>query len=282
MMARHEVVSGQPYESEAALIQAPSPGLPRILVVERDQGIADLLVAFLKSEDYAPFLAASPEQALNRLNEQTFHLVLSDLFAENPRRLYTQARHLLRHRLLTPVGLMTGWPVDARAALRQGFAFHLQKPFDLDLLLAEIDACLHPPLTPEQERQLHAVERFMVALRTRNLEAMQGLLAEDITYYTPFQTLPATDSRPKGLASLVAYFWEIHPRYRNVTFDGFLFSPRPHGWGMRYCSHWPAPPGSSHNLTGTLLFHFRKDRIHQIGLQWNDERLHLLLSGQPG
>jgi CheY-like chemotaxis protein len=282
MMAGHEAVSGQPYESGAALMHSPSPGLPRILVVERDQGIVELLFAFLKSEGYEPSLAVSPEQALERMNEQTFHLVLTDLFAETPRRLFTQVRHLLHHTLLTPVGLMTGWQIAPEAARRQGFAFHLQKPFDLDLLLAEIDGCLHQALSPEQERQLHAIEQFMEALQTRNLKAMQPLLAEDITYYPPFHTLPSTDTRPQGLAALVAYFLEIQSHYRNVAFDGFLLSPRPNGWAMRYCSHWPALNGSSQVVTGTLLFHFRKGQIHQIGLQWNDERLHLLLSGRQG
>jgi len=256
--------------------------LPRILVVERDQGIVDLLFAFLKSEGYEPSLASSPEQALERMNEQTFHLVLTDLFAETPRRSFAQVRRLLQHSLLTPVGLMTGWQISPEAARRQGFAFLLEKPFDLDLLLAEIDACLHQTLTPQQERQFHIMERFMEAVKTRNREALRQLLTEDITYYPPLRTLAAKAIRVRGIAALIAYLQESQTRYQDVSFDEVLFYPRPKGWAMRYSSHWPTPDGTRQNLIGVLLFHFRGEQIHRIGIQWNDRRLHRLLGEQHG
>lgn len=282
MLAGHEAAWGGSQESGATLIHPPSPGLPRILVVEHDQSISELLFAFLKGEGYELSLASSPEQALERMNEQTFHLVLTDLFAETPKRSFSRVRRLRQHSLLTPVGLMTGWQIAPEAARRQGFAFLLQKPFDLDLLLAEIDACLRQPLTPEQERQLHTLERFMEALKTRNSEGLRQVLTEDSTYYPPLRKLASHASRVRGQAALIAYLQESQTRYQDVTFDEFLFYPRPKGWAMRYSSHWAIPGGLRQNLAGALLFHFRGEQIHRIGIQWNDQRLHVLLGKQRG
>ena len=280
MMAEHEAASGVTHESGAALIQAPSPGSPRILIVEHDQSVAEMLLAFLKGEGYELSLASSPEQALEHMSEQTFHLVLTDLFAESPRRSFAQARRLRRYSLLAPVGVMTGWQVSAEAARRQGFAFLLQKPFDLDLLLAEIDASLHQPLTPEQARQFQTLGRFMEALRARNREALGPLITEDFTYHPPLRRLASTASRVRGMAALIAYLQESLTRYQGVSFDEVLFYPRPKGWAMRYSSHWTIPDGTRQNLAGALLIHFRGEQIHRVGIQWNDQPLPRLL-GEP-
>ncbi|HEY7349815.1 MAG TPA: response regulator [Ktedonobacterales bacterium] len=255
-------------------VQPPHP--PRILVAEQDQSVAELLLAFLNGEGYKPSLAPSPENALKLIDEQTFHLVLTDLFIENARRPFSQVRRLLQRCPPTPVGLMTGWQVPSKEVERQGFAFLLQKPFDLDLVLAEITTCLHPTLTPEQEQQAQVLEHLIEATQDRNLETLGRLLTEDITYYPP-RALPASARRVKGLEALLAYVQAAFARYENVLFDEFMFYPRAKGWAMRYCSHWPASDGSQQNLTGALLFHFRGERVYQIGIQWNDERLRTLL-----
>ncbi len=279
-MAAHEASSGVSQESGTALIQHPAADVPRILVVEHDQSIAELLLAFLKGEGYEPILASSPEQALERMNEQIFHLVLTDLFIETPRHPFAQTRNLLKHSLLTPIGLVTGWQVSPEAAGRQGFAFLLRKPFDLDLLLAEIDACLRQTLTPEQERQLQVLKRFMAAFQARDRETQRQLLTEDVTYYSPLRALAARGVR--GQSALLAYLQESPTRYRNVSFDEFLFSPRRKGWAMRYRSRWFMPDGSQQNLVGALLFHFRGEQIHRVGIQWDDRRAQRLLGTRQG
>jgi CheY-like chemotaxis protein len=260
---------------------APSPDLPRILIAEHDQSVADLLQAFLKGEGYQPSLAPSLESALECLDEQVFHVVLTDLFVDNPRRPFSRVRRLLQRSPPTPVGLMTGWQITPEEAERQGFAFLLQKPFDLDRMLAEIAAVLHPALTPEQERQLQAVERCIEALKVGNLERLGQLLAEDLTYYPP-EGVPAKPRRVKGSTAMLAYIQEAYRRYQHVNFDEFLFYPRPKGWAVRFRSRWPAPGGSRQSLTGALLFHFQGEQIHQVGIRWNSERLQALLSAQQG
>ena len=253
------------------------PDSPRILVAEHDQSVAELLFAFLRGEGYSVSLAPSMESALAQMDEQTFHVALTDLFAETARRPFFQARRLLLHAPPTPVGLMTGWQVPLQEVRRQGFAFLIAKPFDLDLLLTEVAACLNQPLTPEQDQQLQLLERFIETLKTRNLETLEQLLTEDITYYPPARALSSGSARVHGLPEILAYIQAIYTRYPTITVDKPLFYPRPKGWAIRYASHWRLPDGSRQNLTGALLVHFQGARIHQIGIQLNDERWQGLL-----
>jgi DNA-binding response OmpR family regulator len=257
---------------DAALMSGTSPDLPRILVAEHDQSVAEFLLAFLRGEGYELALASSLEMALERLDEQTFHVVLTDLFVANPRRPFGQVRRLLQHALPTPVGLMTGWQITPEAARHQGFAFLLPKPFDLDHVLAEISACLEQTLTPEQERQFQLLGRFLKALQDGNLEAMGQFVTDDITYYPPQRARSSSAKRVRGRAALLTYAQEAPAHYQHIIFDGFLFYPRPKGWVMRFRSHWSTPNGAPQNLTGTLLLHFRGEQIHQIRVQWNHER----------
>jgi DNA-binding response OmpR family regulator len=264
---------GSAQERHDALVGNTSPDRPRILVAEHDQSVADFLLAFLKAEGYEPLLALSIEKALESLDEQTFHLVLTDLFLENPRRPFNQVRRLLQHALPTPVGLMTGWQVTPEAVKGQGFAFLLSKPFDLDHILVQITTCLEPTLTLEQMQQFQLIDRFLKALQNRNLEALEQFVTEDITYFPPRRPRVFSAKRIRGRAAVAAYAQEASVRYQKVAFDGMLFYPRPKGWAMRFRSHWLAPGSPPQNLTGTLLIHFRGGQIHQIGVQWDSERL---------
>jgi DNA-binding response OmpR family regulator len=260
-------------DRQDALMGSTSPGRPRILVAEHDQSVADFLVAFLKGEGYQPLLALSIEKALESLDEQTFHLVLTDLFLENPRRPFSQVRRLLQHALPTPVGLMTGWQVTLEAVKHQGFAFLLLKPFDLDHMLAEITTCLEPTLTPEQMRQFQLLDRFLKAAQNHALEMLEQFVTEDIIYYPPRRARVFSAKRIRGRAALLAYTQEAAARYQKIFFDDYLFYPRPKGWVMRFRASWAAPNGRPQSLTGSLLIHFRGEQIHQIGVQWDSERL---------
>lgn len=254
-----------------AIRHGSSPDLPRILVTEHDQSIAEFLCAFLQGEGYEPSLAPSLEMALKNLDEQTFHVVLTDLFTVNPRRPFSQVRRLLQHALPTPVGLITGWSVSPEAARRHGFAFVLSKPFELDQVLAEITACLEPHLTPTQEQQFQVLERFSKALQTNDQQTLEQLVTEDVVYYPPQQARAFSAPRIRGRAAVLAYAQQASTHYQNVTFDGFLFYPRPKGWVLRFSSHWSISHAPPLNLTGTLLIHFRGNQIHQIGMQWSNK-----------
>jgi DNA-binding response OmpR family regulator len=258
---------------------------PRILVVEHDQGIAELLSTFLEREEYEPQLAPSLEIALERIDEQVFHLVLTDLFVERPRYPFRRVRRLLQYCPPTPAGLMTGWQVSPEEARRQGFDFLLQKPFDLDLALAQIATSLSQSLTSEQEVQAELAGHFFEALEARNQEALERLLMDDITYYLPSHLAFPPGGKVRGRAAYLAYLLEAFNRYRDPAFDEVLLYPRPRGIAARYCLHWRATDGTRQQMAGATLFHFQGDRIRQIGIRLNNQRLRVLQEkqqGQPG
>src|SRR5215813_4140981 len=106
---------------------------PRILVVEPDPSISDLLGALLRLGHYTPDIAASLEEAQNKVDQELYDLVLTDLFSPFPPRL--EAIKPLQHRCFpTPIGIVSGWRVGQAEAIRAGFAFVLEKPFELDAL----------------------------------------------------------------------------------------------------------------------------------------------------
>jgi len=79
-----------------------SPSVPRLLVVEHDTALQELLVAFLTSEGYGVSLATSPAEALALLDTQTFHLILTDLFSNDSQDRFAFVDQLRSVAKLTP------------------------------------------------------------------------------------------------------------------------------------------------------------------------------------
>lgn len=121
------------------------PSAPRLLVVEHDTGIQDLLATFLTSEGYDVSLAASPDEARTLLDEESFQLVLTDLFSNNPSDRFDSIEPLRASAHPTPVGVITGWNVEENEIAQHEFAFLIRKPFDVDDLSASITACVKSP-----------------------------------------------------------------------------------------------------------------------------------------
>ena len=125
------------------MTRSPSP--PRLLVVEHDTGIQDLLTAFLTSEGYAVSLAASPAEAQTLLDEQNFQLVLTDLFSTSIRDRFHSVELLRASAQDVPIGVISGWNVEEEEISQHEVAFFLRKPFDVDDLYASISACVNSP-----------------------------------------------------------------------------------------------------------------------------------------
>ncbi len=123
-----------------------SPYLARLLVVEHDAGIQELLTAFLTSEGYSVCLANSPDEARALLREQSFNLVLTDLFSTSSRDRFRAALQLRACAYPIPVGVITGWNVEEAELAQHDFAFFLPKPFDVEDLVDSIAACVAAPV----------------------------------------------------------------------------------------------------------------------------------------
>lgn len=122
----------------------------RVLIVEHNRPIRDLLHVFLELEGYQTERAASLEEAFDKVNTQLFDLVVMDPFAQADQPKLAAAQHLKEQCEPTPVGLITAWQISQEEAAQAGFAFLVQKPFSFEDLLQRIADYLNQSFTPEQ------------------------------------------------------------------------------------------------------------------------------------
>jgi two-component system response regulator PilR (NtrC family)/two-component system response regulator HydG len=136
---------------------------PRVLVVDNDREMVDLLQAHLASEGWTVAAAASGGEALEALAHEDFDVILTDLVMDG-----VDGMTLLREaeqRVPSPrVILMTafGSLETAIAAIRHGAYDYLTKPFKLDQASLAVRRALDDRRLREENRRLKAAveERF--------------------------------------------------------------------------------------------------------------------------
>jgi DNA-binding NtrC family response regulator len=114
----------------------------RLLLVEDDQAIQEVMQLILVEEGYQVEIAERPEVAAELLRHSRYDLVLTDLFGGNPATGLAAVRPVLEAASPTPVGVCTGFALSSAVASAAGFAFMVPKPFELDTLLEEIAEAL--------------------------------------------------------------------------------------------------------------------------------------------
>jgi DNA-binding response OmpR family regulator len=115
----------------------------RVLVVEDERKLADVLAAALQAERYDVVVATTGEEGFYRANAELFDLVLLDLML--PRRSGLEILQTLRQRRIeTPVLVLTARDgvEDRVLGLDLGADDYLVKPFALPELLARVRALL--------------------------------------------------------------------------------------------------------------------------------------------
>ena len=113
--------------------------MTRLLVVEDDPGVRSTLVTFLELEGYAVEAVASTHEALQRLSETAYPIVISDIYLDERTGLDVleaarQANPACAVILMTARGTME----TVMAATRGGAFDYIAKPFDLDHILETI------------------------------------------------------------------------------------------------------------------------------------------------
>lgn len=124
--------------SPAKPSSSPVPA-PRILIVDDDAGQRSLLDSFLQGQGFETIPVSSGEQALQVLTTETVQMMISDVRMPGISGLETLRRARQEHAVL-PVLLVTAFPDirDAVGAMRDGAVNYLEKPIDLDELLASV------------------------------------------------------------------------------------------------------------------------------------------------
>jgi excisionase family DNA binding protein len=127
---------------------APStrPRHSRVLVVDDEASIRDLLVKTLALAEYEVDTAADATTALNRLRAAPYDLLIADLRMPGMDGL-TLIRQVKRIRAELPVIIITGYSSEASAieAVNLGVAGYLRKPFRVPEVLAAAAKALGAP-----------------------------------------------------------------------------------------------------------------------------------------
>jgi two-component system phosphate regulon response regulator OmpR len=148
----------------------------RILVVDDDQRLRDLLVKYLSGEGYDVKAVPDAKGMDKQLSRERYDLVVLDLMLPGEDGLAICRR--LRAQQTSPAIIMLtakGDDVDRIVGLEMGADDYLPKPFNPRELLARINAVLRrrvpggPPGAPATTTETHRFGRFEFNLATRSL-----------------------------------------------------------------------------------------------------------------
>jgi excisionase family DNA binding protein len=124
----------------AAVVGAPRPApdhRPRILVVDDEVGIRELLAKTLAVAEYEVDLAPGGQEALERLHREQYDLLITDLRMPGVDGL-TLIREARRYMPQLPIVIITGYSTEASAieAINLGVNGYLTKPFRVPKVLS--------------------------------------------------------------------------------------------------------------------------------------------------
>jgi putative nucleotidyltransferase with HDIG domain len=152
-------------ETDAEVIPAEPLRAPRLLVVDDEPNICELLRELLSQDDYEIETCLNAQDALERFSRQPFDMVVSDLKMPGMNGIdLIQAIKALRPETATV--LITGHATlqTALEALRHGADDYVQKPFSIDEVRKTVGRGLEAKLLRERNHEL------VQALRRANEE----------------------------------------------------------------------------------------------------------------
>jgi DNA-binding NtrC family response regulator len=113
--------------------------MQKLLVVEDDAGVRTTIVTFLEMEGYAVDAVASTDEALDRLNGETYPIVISDIYIDSRTGLDVLDAAKKKDPNSAVILMTARGTVETVMAATRGGAFdYIAKPFDLDTLLSTV------------------------------------------------------------------------------------------------------------------------------------------------
>lgn len=247
------------------LVPAPPPS---VLVAASDPALREVLADLLAEEGYTPSAASSLAEAQALIEERVFGLILAEVFAGASLSAWDDARTLLRRAQPAPVGLLVTHS-SVPDSVARGFAFVQRMPFEMDELLARVAAATARPLTPEQQRWAHVVERYCAALAAADWDALLDLCSDDVVCYPPRDSVIVTVRKLEGKTAVRAYYEAAASHYRHIASTGMAIFPRSQGLTARHTLTWLGPDERPHKAATTLRLRFSGDRIRQLSMRAN-------------
>ncbi len=198
--------------------ETPSPPGGRILVADDDPGHRDLLVRRLRQQGFAVEAVAGGEQALRRLRQEPFDLLLLDVLMPRPDGSQVLAEIKTDPALRELPVLMLSALDELDSVVRcilAGAEDYLAKPVNTVLLRARIGACLEKRRLRQQEAAyLTALEREQQKSEALLLNILPAPIAERLKR----GETPIVDSLPEAtvLFADLAGFTELAARRPSV------------------------------------------------------------------
>lgn len=151
--------------------------MTRILIVDDEPDLCDILQFNLQSEGFATTCAYSAEEALELLDRQTFNLILLDVMMDRMSGIEL-AQQLRNHGNNTPIIFLTAKDRldDQLAGFAAGGDDYITKPFAFDMVLARVRAVMKRTATSPTP-SVCQVGELEVNLDT-HLSSLQGVPLE--------------------------------------------------------------------------------------------------------
>jgi DNA-binding response OmpR family regulator len=124
----------------------------RILLVDDELPILLTLKAILEMHDFEVETAASARDAIRKLDDHTYHMVITDLRMEAPTSGYDVIRAAKRQAYDPATAVLTAYPSLGNDWRSQGAQSLLVKPVGTDALLRQIEALLIAHEDAKQQR----------------------------------------------------------------------------------------------------------------------------------
>jgi len=194
----------------------------RILVVDDEEPIREIVSAMLQSSGYQCQQAASGKQALALLTGDSFELVLSDLMMADMDGIGLLERTKEKYPDMPVVMVTAVHDISvALAAIRNGAYDYLLKPFEREQLLATVRRALENRRLKTENRTYQTNLESLVAARTEQLRsAMSGLeRSYDITLEALGDALDLKDAETEGHSKRVTAFTIAMARHRGLSDD---------------------------------------------------------------
>jgi CheY-like chemotaxis protein len=240
---------------------------PLLLLIEEDPGLQSLFTELLTEEGYELVCARSLEEGFRRVEEQTFALVLADVFL-GPSSRELPRTHALRSRIYpVPLALLAHLPLPLTEK-QTDFAFVLPLPFNIEDCLSQIATTLDTPLSAEHHAQAQVVQRLLEAIEAGNWEAMTALHTNDVICVPPEHSRGTSARWLEGQAAFRNWAMRLVQTYQQLRVRMNPPAATPRGLAVRYTMHWQEAGGPVQRA-GTLFLRFRGERICQVGIRIN-------------
>src|SRR6266478_4615607 len=195
----------------------------RILVVDDEESIREIVSSMLTTAGYKCHQAASGNEALALLESgEKFELMLSDLMMANLDGIGLLERTKERFPDMPVVMVTAVHDISvALAAIRNGAYDYLLKPFEREQLLATVRRALENRRLKTENRTYQTNLESLVAARTEQLRsAMSGLeRSYDITLEALGDALDLKDAETEGHSKRVTAFTIAIARHRGLSDD---------------------------------------------------------------